>query len=80
MGRKPSRKKNALLNEVELAELKESLKNPPADQGIWTGPESSLLDRREDRSRKSLATKGVGLPKKVSLLSESSQTEPPKGE
>lgn len=37
-GRKPSRKKNALLNEVELAELKESLKKPPADQGIWTGP------------------------------------------
>lgn len=46
-GRKPSRKKmvpelcrrNALLDEVQLAELKECLKEPPPDKGIWTGPQ-----------------------------------------
>lgn len=28
----------ALLNEEQLSELRESLKHPPVDQGIWTGP------------------------------------------
>ena len=29
---------NALLNQEQLLELKEALKSPPEDQGIWTGP------------------------------------------
>ncbi|WP_250122534.1 winged helix-turn-helix domain-containing protein [Chroococcidiopsis sp. CCMEE 29] len=37
-GRKPSKKKNALLDELQLAELKQCLHSPPADQGSWTGP------------------------------------------
>ena len=37
-GRKPTKKKNALLDEVQLAELKQCLQSPPADKGIWTGP------------------------------------------
>lgn len=36
-GRKPNRK-TALLDETQLAQLRECLQKPPADQGIWTGP------------------------------------------
>jgi transposase len=35
-GKKP--RKKALLDEKQLEELKECLKKPPADRGIWTGP------------------------------------------
>lgn len=37
-GRKPGEKRTALLKQAELAELKERLKTPPPDGGIWTGP------------------------------------------
>ena len=50
-GRKPNREK-ALLDETQLAQLRECLKKPPADQGIWTGPKVAQWIAQKTRREK----------------------------
>lgn len=68
----------ALLNEEQLKELAESLKHPPLDQGIWTGPKVAHWIAEKIGKEKVWPQRGWDYKQKVSLLPQSSPTEPPK--
>ncbi|GFE69714.1 helix-turn-helix domain-containing protein [Chroococcus sp. FPU101] len=70
----------ALLNEAQLEELKESLKHPPVDKGIWIGPKVAHWIAEKIGREKVWPQRGWDYRSKVSLLSQSSETETPEGQ
>jgi transposase len=76
---KPKSNATALLTPTQLEELKASLKHPPSDQGIWTGPKVAAWIAEKTGTEKVYAQRGWDYLKKLHYSLSSAKTEAPQG-
>lgn len=77
---KPNSNATALLTPTQLEELKASLKHPPSDQGIWTGPKvAAWIAEKTGTEKVVYAQRGWDYLKKLHYSLSRAKTEAPEG-